>query len=50
MEWFDSDVRSWQGREKILQSEQHQGGNIVSNSEVLLQDDGQKPMKEKRQR
>ena len=50
MGWFDLDVRSWQGREKMLRSEQHQGGNIVSNSEVLYQDYGQKPMKEKRQR
>jgi hypothetical protein len=29
------------------QPEQHQVGNIVSNSEVLHQDYGQKPMKEK---
>jgi hypothetical protein len=47
MGWFDSDVRSWQGREKMLWSEQHQGGNIVSNSEALFQDYGQKAMKEK---
>jgi hypothetical protein len=47
MGWFDLGVRSWQGREKMLWSEQHQGGNIVSNSEVLHQDYGQKPMKEK---
>ena len=50
MGWFDLNVRSWQGREKMLQFEQHQGGNIVSNSEVLHQDNGQKPMKEKWQR
>ncbi len=47
MGWFDSGVRSWQGREKMLRSEQHQGGNIVSNLGVLHQDYGQKPMKEK---
>jgi hypothetical protein len=47
MEWCDLGVRSWQDREKMLRSEQHQGGNIVSNLEVLHQDYGQKPMKEK---
>ena len=47
MGWFDLNERSWQGREKMLRSEQHQGGNIVSNSEALLQDNGQKAMKKK---